>query len=120
MGCLNQFFHISPTKLFLWLVNSVKFKYKKIAPGLVRPIIPVDLRYKQNPPISYEALVDSGADICVFPAQIGELMGIVIKSGSVGQLQGVIGPAGKIYYHNIRVEIGGNGCIINAGFTYSS
>src|SRR3989338_1044652 len=117
---LSQFFHISPTRLFQWLVTGVKFKYKKIAPGLVRPIIPIDLSYKHFSPISYEALADSGADICVFPSQIGELMGINIKSGSVGQLQGVIGKTGKIYYHDICIDIGGYQYIVNAAFSYSA
>jgi len=47
------------------LVTGVKFKYKKIASGLVRPIIPIDLSYKHFSPISYEALADSGDDICI-------------------------------------------------------
>ena len=62
---LSQFFHISPTRQFRWLVTGVKFKYKKIASGLVRPIIPIDLSYKHFSPISYEALADSGDDICI-------------------------------------------------------
>lgn len=97
----------------------MKFKYKKITLEIIRPIIPIILRYKQNKPVAFEALVDSGADICVFPAQIGELLGINIKSGAIGSLAGVIGKSGKIYYHNIIVEIGGNSTQINAGFSYS-
>jgi len=97
----------------------MKFKYKKITQEIIRPIIPVILRYKQNKPVAFEALVDSGADMCVFPAQIGELLGINIKSGIIGSLSGVIGKSGKIYYHNIIVEIGGNSTQINAGFSYS-
>ncbi len=97
----------------------MKFKYKRIVPGIIRPIIPITLRYKQNSPISYEALVDSGADLCIFPAQIGKLLGIDIKSGTPGQLSGVIGKSGRIYYHDIVVEIGGNSTQVNAGFSYS-
>lgn len=97
----------------------MKFKYKKIVPGVIRPIIPVTLCYKQNSLVTYEALVDSGADMCVFPAQVGELLGIDIKSGIVGPLSGVIGKSGKIYYHDIVVEIGGNSTQVHAGFSYS-
>lgn len=97
----------------------MQFKYKKVAPGIIRPIIPITLKYKQNRPVSYEALVDSGADMCVFPAQIGELLGINIKNGISGSLSGVIGKSGKIYYHDIVVEIGGNTTSVNAGFSYS-
>ena len=95
----------------------MKFKYKKILPGLIRPIIPVLLQYKQNNPISYEALVDSGADMCVFPAEIGELMGINIRTGHKGSLSGVIGKSGVVYYHSIEIEIGGNKTTISAGFS---
>ncbi|MEK7592429.1 MAG: hypothetical protein AAB508_03475 [Patescibacteria group bacterium] len=97
----------------------MQFKYKRIAPGVIRPIISVTLKYKQNRPINYEALVDSGADMCVFPAQIGELLGINIKNGTSGSLSGVIGKSGKIYYHDIIVDIGGNSTQVNAGFSYS-
>lgn len=41
------------------------FKYKKIASSIIRPIIPVELRYK-NARIRHEVLVDSGADSCIF------------------------------------------------------
>ncbi|MBI5613938.1 hypothetical protein HY947_03355 [Candidatus Gottesmanbacteria bacterium] len=92
----------------------MQFKYKRIAPGIIRPIISITLRYKQNKPIGYEALVDSGADMCVFPAQIGELLGIKIKNGTSGSLSGVIGKSGKIYYHDIIVDIGGNSTQVNA------
>ena len=83
-----------------------------------RPLIPVTIRHK-GITVSYLALVDSGADLCVFPAQIGELLGIDIKSGTSGALSGVIGKSGKIYYHDIVVEIGGNSTQVNAGFSYS-
>lgn len=62
----------------------MKFKYKKLAPGLIRPIIPITLHY-HNQSVTYEALVDSGADMSMFPAQIGELLGIDIKSGQKGE-----------------------------------
>lgn len=95
----------------------MKFKYKKLAPGLIRPIIPVTLVHKDKE-ISYEALVDSGADMCVFPAQIGELLGLAVRSGREGPLRGVIGKEGKVYYHEIILDIGGNRTKANVGFSY--
>ncbi len=96
----------------------MKFKYKKLAPGLIRPIIPVTLQFNKKS-ITYEALIDSGADMCAFPAEIGEILGIDIKSGKSGDLTGVIGKSEKIYYHTITIEVGGNKTQIEAGFTYS-
>lgn len=93
----------------------MKFKYKKLAPGLIRPIIPITLHY-HNQSVTYEALVDSGADMSMFPAQIGELLGIDIKSGQKGELQGVVGQSVAAYYHDIDIEIGGNKTRITAGF----
>lgn len=95
----------------------MKFRYKRITPTLIRPIIPVVLIYNGKS-IAYEALVDSGADMCVFPAQIGELVGIDIKDGQRGSLGGVIGKSGELYYHDIILSIGGNETRLRAGFTY--
>ncbi len=97
----------------------MKFRYKKILTGLIRPIIPITLQYKNNKQVYYEALVDSGADICVFPAQIGELMEIPVKTGESGPLSGITGKSETIYYHEISIGIGGNMTTTRAGFTYS-
>lgn len=97
----------------------MKFKYKQLAPGLFRPIIPVTLHY-QGHTITYEALVDSGADMCMFPAQIGELIGIDIQNGRKGTLGGVVGKTVDAYYHDIDLEIGGNITHVTAGFTEES
>jgi hypothetical protein len=96
----------------------MKFKYKKLAPNFFRPIIPVTLKFN-NKSIQYEALVDSGADMCAFPAEIGELLGIDILRGKIADLTGVTGKSEKMYYHPITIEIGGNETRIEAGFTYS-
>ena len=67
----------------------MKFRYKKIAPKLIRPIIPITIQYKDNQPIDYEALVDSGADMCLLPAQIGVLCGVPVRKGKPGNVTGV-------------------------------
>ncbi|MBI5400829.1 MAG: hypothetical protein HZB12_01805 [Candidatus Yonathbacteria bacterium] len=55
----------------------MKFRYAKYGQTL-RPVIPVKLRNGDNE-IGYEVLVDSGADMCLFDAEIGEAIGIDIK-----------------------------------------
>lgn len=97
----------------------MKFKYKKLGPGLIRPIIPVTLRVK-NASVVYEALVNSGADMCMFPAEIGELLGLDIRQGKRGSLGGVVGQSVDAYYHEIDIEIGGNVTHATAGFTEES
>ncbi len=60
----------------------MKFAYKKLASGIERPIIPIIVR---NPAtqqsVRYLALVDSGADLCVFAGEIGELIGLDVTAG---------------------------------------
>ena len=46
----------------------MKFPYVKYN-GIVRPVIPIKLK-NQNQEIGYDVLVDSGADICLFDAEI--------------------------------------------------
>lgn len=53
----------------------MKFNHKKLAPGVLRPIIPIAVGHNDFF-VSYEVLVDSGADMCIFDAEIGELLGI--------------------------------------------
>ena len=63
----------------------MKFKYKRFrifpTPAfpqrryLLRPIIPLLITYKGKT-IGYEVLLDSGADFCIFHAEIGEYLGL--------------------------------------------
>ena len=43
---------------------------------VLRPIIPVELKYKNNEPIIYTMLLDSGADISLISRDVGESLGI--------------------------------------------
>lgn len=70
----------------------MKFRYKKYGPGIVRPVIPVDLSFGERA-VSYEALIDSGADLCIFPAEIGELLGIQVERGRSETVAGITGHA---------------------------
>lgn len=65
---------------------------------LLRPIISVSLKYKQKS-IHYEALIDSGADFCIFPTEIAHKLGIysnearrIYFSGATGEpISGFVG-----------------------------
>ena len=87
--------------------------------SILRPVIPLGLRYKNNTFSGrYSALLDSGADSSIFHAQIGELIGIDIKSGQrkvfggmgFGELVG--------YLHPVEIEIGGHWIPCPVAFTY--
>ena len=107
----------------------MKFKYKKfrIPPTLafpkrkhlLRPIIPVQISYKDLT-IGYEALLDSGADLCIFHAEIGEFLNIPVKKGKKEPFGGIVGPREVAYIHEVDIGIGGNWfSSIPVAFSYS-
>jgi len=94
----------------------MKFDYKKIAPEIFRPIIPVEVGFN-NFFVQYEVLVDSGADLCIFDAEIGEILGMKINSGKPQKVAGITGAQSEVYYlHKIQVKVGGHEYKIEAGF----
>lgn len=92
----------------------MKFKYKRYGPTL-RPVIPVIIK-NQDKATGYQVLVDSGADMCLFHAQIGELLGIKVENGKPMEVFGVGGKASIYYVHKVTIEVGGWPYEINAGF----
>lgn len=87
----------------------MKFVYKRFASGVERPIIPVVVR---NPvtqqSVRYFALVDSGADRCVFAGEIGELIGLDVTAGTEHTVSGVVAGQTRPYYlHDVEIEVGG-------------
>jgi predicted aspartyl protease len=87
----------------------MRFAYKRFANGIERPIIPIIVRnLGTRQSVRYQALVDSGADECIFAAEIGELIGLDVLAGRERNVSGVI--AGQIrpyYVHDVEIEIGG-------------
>jgi hypothetical protein len=92
----------------------MKFKYKKYGTTL-RPVIPVVLTHKGTR-LGYEVLVDSGADMCIFHAEIGEALGIDILKGKKQEVFGVGGKASVYYMHKVTIAVGGWEYNIDAGF----
>lgn len=95
----------------------MKFPYKKI-PILLdpktrrigtthRPIIPVEIAYKGESR-RYEALIDSGADHCIFHAEIAELLNIRLEDGKKYVFGGIGGSGLVGYIHPATLTIGGH------------
>jgi hypothetical protein len=98
----------------------MKFPYKRFArgafPPTIRPIITIKVSHNGQA-IRQEALVDSGADICLFDAEIGELLGIPITSGREARLVGATSETAQPYYlHPVTINVGGWDHAIEAGF----
>lgn len=107
----------------------MKFPYKKIpiidpqtrsvVDYTYRPIIPIKLKYESQE-IEYEVLIDSGADDNVFHAEIGEIIGLEVKSSEIKKTFLGIGGAKVIgYQHRITIEVGGHKFNIKAYFAYN-
>ena len=105
----------------------MKFKYHKLnlpTPSdffgkfIFKPIIPVKIS-NLGAGVKYAALIDSGADFCIFDAGIGEYLGINIKSAAEIQFGGIqtLGGA-KAYLHKVNIEIGGHKFRTDVGFSY--
>lgn len=96
----------------------MRFSYKRIivpdpnpvtgSQTIFRPIVPIRIGYGQIELAGqhYQALVDSGADWCLFHADVGKLLGIPISQGERRNFVGVGGKMSVCYFHPIRLLIG--------------
>jgi predicted aspartyl protease len=96
----------------------MKFSYKQFASGIDRPIIPIIVRNpKTQQSVRYQALVDSGADQCIFSGEIGELIGLDVTAGVEHAVSGVVAGQTRPYYmHDVEIEIGGRRRAATVGF----
>ncbi len=94
----------------------MRFPYKRVAPGIIRPIIPIELSYRDIS-IPYEVLIDSGADFCIFDAEIAELLNLPITKGERRQFAGVTGDRAFMYMHPVEMKIGNWSYKIEVGFS---
>ena len=98
-----------------------QFEYKRYrfpnGHEIARPVIRILIRNPHtNQAIEYEALVDSGSDRCIFPSDIGEIIGIDIAAGKREFVGGVVeGERRPIYLHPVEITPGGywNGRILH-------
>ena len=96
-----------------YFVGMQRFEYKRLlltdGAIIARPVIPILIRNPYtNQAIEYEALIDSGADRCVFPAVIGEMIGFDIEKGEreyVGAADA--GERRPMYVHAVEITPGG-------------
>ena len=93
----------------------MKFRYKKITDEILRPIIPIEIAYK-NQRVRYEVLVDSGADSNIFDAEIGRILNIDIEKGGKKTVGGITGIPEDYYVYPVTINIGGWEYKTQAGF----
>lgn len=85
------------------------------------PMIQVCARYGNKGRVLH-ALVDSGAVDCIFPASIGEVIGIDVPSGEPKTYFGLAEQAASGFVHSIQLQVTGFNHWINidAGFIDSN
>lgn len=82
-----------------------------------RPVVPITVKY-QDQQIDYLALIDSGADFCIFHAEIGEYLGIDIRRGKKLEFFGVTGDKKEAYFHYVIIIVGGHEKECYSGFSH--
>ena len=82
----------------------------------IRPVIPIQLT-REEKRVRYLAIIDSGADLCIFHAEIGELLGITVESGKLLRFSGISNPQLTAYFHDIKLEVGGYELDCYVGFS---
>ena len=105
----------------------MKFRYHKLllpqrseyfGSSILKPIISVKITIGKKE-LNYTALIDSGADFCIFDAEIGEYLGIDVRGGRSEEFGGIQERGGaKAFLHNAVLNIGGWEYKTIVGFSY--
>lgn len=105
---------------------KLKFEYRRFPAepseayprrfSAIRPVIPITL-INGDDKISCLAIIDSGADLCIFHAEMGEQIRIDIESGKLQNFTGISGQQKTAYFHDIKIEVGGHEFDCFVGFS---
>lgn len=93
----------------------MKFRYKRYDIDTLRPVIEIIVK-SDIEKLPYYVLVDSGADFCLFHAEIAEALGISVDTGEVGVVKGIDGECSSYYLHKVKIDVGGCEKEIEVGF----
>ena len=83
---------------------------------LHRPIIRVTLKHGDQS-LDLYAVVDSGADHCIFPFDAAKALGLDPKIGKKGVMYGINRQPTDVFFHHIEIVIGGMAIKVYAGFS---
>ena len=85
---------------------------------LFKPIIPIQVSYCDKK-LRYAALIDSGADFCIFDGAVGEQIGVDVRSGPKEIFGGIQERGGaEAFLHEIVLNVGGWDYKTVVGFSY--
>jgi len=101
----------------------MRYKYhpirSKLDPNdvLLEPIIPVGLRYRGGRGVVVTALIDSGADLCLFHSSVGRALGIDLQSGRKDMIKTLSLEEIPAYVHSVHLVLKGEpGVDLEIGF----
>ncbi|MBI2048834.1 MAG: hypothetical protein HY434_00585 [Candidatus Liptonbacteria bacterium] len=107
----------------------MKFRYQKFIIGghdphkplIARPYIPVSLLGKNRKTRSpYYALLDSGADRIIFPADLAVEIGINdITTGNLEPTVGIANQKADVFYHHLALQVMGDQRILPSEVGFS-
>ncbi len=98
---------------------SLPKRSEYLGSSILKPLIPIKISMGNNI-VSYAALIDSGADICIFHAELGKYLGLDIESGKREEFGGVQERGGAhAYLHKVTLNIGGWDYETTIGFSSS-
>jgi predicted aspartyl protease len=89
----------------------MKFNYIDCTPDypaenkIFRPLIQLNIRSGKKS-VDLFALLDSGADVCLFPAEVGESLGLAMEEGAKGSITGIGEIAYPTFLHSVSITIG--------------
>ncbi|MBI4135526.1 aspartyl protease family protein [Candidatus Uhrbacteria bacterium] len=105
----------------------MKFSYERIdvAPSLafphvdttLRPIIPITLEHS-GIKAEYGALIDSGADFCIFHPLVAKVLGLELGEDKKAVFSGVGGNGMTAYFHTITAHVGNYPYQLYCGFSH--
>ena len=93
--------------------------FKEVFPGtkgIFKPQIKLAIQYGAIKETIF-ALVDSGADACLFPKGIAELLGIQIRKGERIDFTGISGTQTPFFFHEVEFFLGPFYVKTKAGFS---
>ncbi len=83
-----------------------------------RPVLPIEVSHN-NRSVRYFALIDSGADFCIFHASVAEYLNIDTRQGKKLEYFGIEGNKQEAFFHNVDLcFVGGQKFTAYVGFSF--
>src|SRR3989338_4694169 len=93
----------------------MRFPYQFLQ-GHFLPVVPIRLR-KKNEWVEMEAFVDTGSTYSLFPADVAELLGLILELGDLREIVVVDGNTLKVYIHKVVISIAQEEFVASIGFS---